>query len=169
VAERVARHAAVPVLVAHPGHEQLERVILGIDGSPAADHAASWLSRFPLPPECEVRVFTALPSAGVGPVTLPTDQPPYLLTLDRLRDLGRVEARERLERTAGLLGQAGLRATTELRDAEPATGLLQAATDEGADLIVVGSLGHSAVERFFLGSVSERVLRHAPCSVLIVR
>lgn len=38
-----------------------------------------------------------------------------------------------------------------------------------ADLIVVGSLGHNFLSRFFLGSVSEAIVRHAKCSVLVVR
>lgn len=38
-----------------------------------------------------------------------------------------------------------------------------------ADLVVMGHRGLSRIERFFLGSTSENVLRHAPCSVWIVR
>lgn len=38
-----------------------------------------------------------------------------------------------------------------------------------ADLIVMGSLGHSFLSRMFLGSVSEAVVRHSKCSVLVVR
>lgn len=37
------------------------------------------------------------------------------------------------------------------------------------DLIVIGATGRSAVERLFLGSVTEYVVRHAPCDVLVVR
>jgi len=38
-----------------------------------------------------------------------------------------------------------------------------------ADLVVIGSHGRRGVERFLLGSVSEAVVRHAPCSVQVVR
>jgi nucleotide-binding universal stress UspA family protein len=38
-----------------------------------------------------------------------------------------------------------------------------------ADLVVVGSRGLGAVRRLLLGSVSEKVLQHAPCSVMIVK
>lgn len=39
----------------------------------------------------------------------------------------------------------------------------------GADVIVCGSSGLNAVERFIVGSVSEAIVRHAPCDVLVVR
>jgi nucleotide-binding universal stress UspA family protein len=47
--------------------------------------------------------------------------------------------------------------------------MLEQAKAEGADLVVVGSHGKGAMESFLLGSVSERVARYAPCSVLVAR
>lgn len=47
--------------------------------------------------------------------------------------------------------------------------IIATAEEIGADLIVVGSRGHSGIKRFVLGSVSESVVRHAPCPVLVVR
>jgi nucleotide-binding universal stress UspA family protein len=47
--------------------------------------------------------------------------------------------------------------------------ILEEANQWGADLIVLGSHGHNGVERFLLGSVSEGVALHAPCSVEIIR
>jgi nucleotide-binding universal stress UspA family protein len=47
--------------------------------------------------------------------------------------------------------------------------LLDMAADWGADLIVLGSHGRRGLDRLLLGSVSEVVLRHTTCSVLIVR
>lgn len=47
--------------------------------------------------------------------------------------------------------------------------ILEEAEKWGADLIVVGSLGHNFLSRVFLGSVSEAVVKYAKCSVLIIR
>lgn len=47
--------------------------------------------------------------------------------------------------------------------------IVRFARDEGTDLIVIGSHGKGALSRFFLGSVTERVLRKAPCNVFVVR
>lgn len=41
--------------------------------------------------------------------------------------------------------------------------------DKVVDLIVLGTHGRTGLKRLFLGSVAEKVIRHAPCSVLVVR
>jgi nucleotide-binding universal stress UspA family protein len=43
------------------------------------------------------------------------------------------------------------------------------AENEGMDLVVVGQHGHSRIVRFFLGSTSDRVSEHCPCTVMIVK
>ena len=43
------------------------------------------------------------------------------------------------------------------------------ANELGVDLIMCGTSGLNAVERFIVGSVSEAIVRHAPCDVLVVR
>jgi nucleotide-binding universal stress UspA family protein len=40
---------------------------------------------------------------------------------------------------------------------------------EGADMLVVGSRGHGGFERLLVGSVSEKCVRHATCSVIVIR
>ena len=54
-------------------------------------------------------------------------------------------------------------------EGDPGESIVEAAVAERADLIVVGSHGRSGVERFLIGSVSDHVVRHAPCPVLVVR
>jgi nucleotide-binding universal stress UspA family protein len=51
----------------------------------------------------------------------------------------------------------------------PGEAIVEAATSEQVDLVVVGSHGRGPVGRLFVGSVSEHVVRHAPCPVLVVR
>ena len=59
--------------------------------------------------------------------------------------------------------------TTVVIEGSPKSVILKEAETFGADLIVVGSHGSGAVERFLLGSVSHAVSLHAKCSVEIVR
>ena len=51
----------------------------------------------------------------------------------------------------------------------PAERIAEIAGDEHADQVVVGSHGRRGFERFLLGSIAERVVRLAPCSVLVVK
>ena len=51
----------------------------------------------------------------------------------------------------------------------PSRMIIESATNWGADLIVVGSHGRGFWGRVMLGSVSDAILHHAPCSVLVVR
>jgi nucleotide-binding universal stress UspA family protein len=52
---------------------------------------------------------------------------------------------------------------------KPADTIVEMAEKSGIDLIVMGSLGMSAIERVLIGSVSDKVMRHAKCPVLLVR
>jgi nucleotide-binding universal stress UspA family protein len=63
----------------------------------------------------------------------------------------------------------GARATSLIWDGEPGEAIVEAADAEAVDLIVVGSHERSAVGRFFLGSVSDYVVRHAKAPVMVVR
>src|SRR5262245_58005402 len=54
-------------------------------------------------------------------------------------------------------------------EGDPGESIIEAAEAEGADMIVVGSHGRGAVGRFLIGSVSDHVVRNAPCPVLVVR
>ena len=52
---------------------------------------------------------------------------------------------------------------------DPADEIIKAATDEGVDLIVLGTHGRSGLARFLMGSVAEHVVRKATCPVLTVK
>jgi nucleotide-binding universal stress UspA family protein len=64
---------------------------------------------------------------------------------------------------------AGVDATFLVWEGAAGDAIVDAAGAEGADVIVVGSRGLGAVGRFVLGSVSDHVVRHAGCPVLVVR
>lgn len=59
-------------------------------------------------------------------------------------------------------------ARTEVVDGRPAEAIVEAARREGAGLIVMGTRGRTGLPRLLLGSVAERVVRLAPCDVLVV-
>jgi nucleotide-binding universal stress UspA family protein len=74
-----------------------------------------------------------------------------------------------LERIAKKLRAAGFKTETSVGIGDPEVRILEVAAAWPADLIVVGSHGHTGIRDLLLGSVSESVARHAKCSVQIVR
>lgn len=67
-----------------------------------------------------------------------------------------------------LRGQVG-QVTAEVRTGVPTDAIVAAAIDYGADLIVMATHGRTGLPHLVLGSVAERVIRHARCPVLAVR
>jgi nucleotide-binding universal stress UspA family protein len=63
----------------------------------------------------------------------------------------------------------GLRARALLKIGPPADTITETAIAEACDLIVVGTQSRSGLDRLLVGSVAERVVRHAPCTVLVVK
>jgi nucleotide-binding universal stress UspA family protein len=77
-----------------------------------------------------------------------------------------IEATARIKK---LCDDAGVPSEEIMAKGTPAQTILEVARDRQADLIVMGTVGMSAVERALLGSVSDQVTRHATCPVLLVR
>ena len=69
---------------------------------------------------------------------------------------------------AALVRKAGVAVSTQLLTGVPHEGIVARAQDSQADLVVVGSRGHTGLAHVLVGSVAERVVRHAPCPILVV-
>ncbi len=65
--------------------------------------------------------------------------------------------------------QRGVELTTEMRAGNAAHQIVEVAREGQFDLIALGAKGHSRIRDFLLGTTSDRVSHHAPCSVLVVR
>jgi nucleotide-binding universal stress UspA family protein len=95
--------------------------------------------------------------------------PHFVPQVEEIEEDRKNQATGLVNQVAKHLGEVGFK-TSELVDfGDAKTKILENATKWGADLIVVGSHGWKGLNRFLLGSVSEAVARHAPCSVEIVR
>lgn len=78
------------------------------------------------------------------------------------------EARSQLEGYQAIATQAGLQTEVSYQTVEPGMGICTMARQWNADLIVMGRRGHRGLSEVLLGSVSNYVLHHAPCAVLVV-
>jgi nucleotide-binding universal stress UspA family protein len=85
--------------------------------------------------------------------------------VDQVRAQREVQAQALVERGR----EDGVEVSFLVWTGDPGDMIVEAAEAERVDMVLVGSHGRGAVGRFFLGSVSEHVVRHAPCPVLVVR
>lgn len=163
----VARHAPCPVLVCKGGVRPLRTVTIALDGSLSARAALDYFATLPLPRDLAVRLVSVVePLRYAAPDVL---SPQLVELMKEYED----ERRGELERVlavaaADFRGRVHKVSTiTVVGQAAPA--ILSEAAKQPSELIVVGARGLGTVKRLLLGSVSESVLRHASCSVLIVR
>jgi nucleotide-binding universal stress UspA family protein len=153
------------------------KILIGYDGSECADAALEDLRRAGLPESAEALVLTVAdvfvpPPVSEADDTFPFYTPPGVKRAHEhaARLLG--EARTLAERTAGRVGESfpGWAVRAEASADSPAWALVSKSYEWKPDLVVVGAQGHTNLGgRLILGSVSQRVLYEAPCSVRVAR
>ncbi|MGO8676223.1 MAG: universal stress protein [Limisphaerales bacterium] len=139
----------------------LQRILVPIDFSACSMQALQWAVPF-------ARHFGATLEL-VHVVT-----PSYAIDPCGLNEYAQAEswetedAKARLEELAGSAGP-DLPVESHVRRGRPASEIVGAARDLKADLIVISTHGYCGLERVFLGSTAENVVRHADCPVLTIR
>jgi len=103
------------------------------------------------------------------PMTQPWSAEAYGIDLPRLTEDLRQGAVAELNALAASIKPELRVVRAEVLVGAPASEIIRYAREQGVDLIVMGTHGRGPVRRAFLGSVADRVLREAPCPVLIVR
>ena len=143
----------------------LLKVLLAIDNSKFSEAATRSLIGQVRPNQTEVRVLHVI---EVYPLRSASKQlaPELAIASEEHRH----HADALLARTSKALRDAGFdRVTTAVGQGDPKVVVLDTAAEWNADLIVLGSHGEKDWSRFLMGSVSEAVVRHAQCSVQVVR
>jgi nucleotide-binding universal stress UspA family protein len=141
------------------------KILIAYDGSSCADLALEDLRRAGLPRLAEAAVLSVaelwmpvLESVGAGEMRIVGALP---ISLEKAESL----ARRACERVQSYFPEWTLKA--EARSGAPASVLIEKADEWRPDLIVVGSHDRSALGRFMLGSVSQKVATEAHCSVRV--
>ncbi|HEX9241871.1 MAG TPA: universal stress protein, partial [Anaeromyxobacter sp.] len=102
----------------------------------------------------------------VPKLLLPPDV--YGLTIAEVEKEHRAYADKLLERAVASLDEAGLEVSTTVLYGSPAESIAEEGAAADVGMIVIGSRGHGAVARMFLGSVSDRLIHISPKPVLVV-
>jgi nucleotide-binding universal stress UspA family protein len=154
--------APCAVLVAPRGYasdpDELRTIGVGFDGSPESSAALELARVIAEARGGRMRVIdVVVPPQPGSPLAA------YNLDWAELSNAKRAEAKARLE---PVLAELGDLATGEVAFGNPALELLQEA--DHLDLLVTGSRGYGPVRRLILGSTSNKLVRHAPCPVLVL-
>ena len=145
------------------------KILLATDGSDSALKASDFLLRFPFPKDAVATVITVVDEQLISEWADESLTNEHHEMLRDTRELVYEEGKQLLAREAKRLRSAGWAGATQVRTGDPAEEIIQAAGELDTDLVVLGSHGTTGIKHFLLGSVSSKVLEHAPCSVLIVK
>jgi nucleotide-binding universal stress UspA family protein len=138
------------------------RILLATDGSANSLHAASLIARWKHVESLSIDVLSvANVSAAQGPGE-------FDLGVDFAKGIEQ-QAQTAASKTAEILKAAGLSVQVHVVDGHPAATIVEKSKELKTDLVVIGAQGHTLLARLLLGSVSDFVATHSPCSVLVVR
>ncbi len=140
-----------------------QHFLVPIDFSEYADHALEYAMTLAGKLDARITLLHVLQSVALGGadmgVTLPYS---YLETLE-------AEIRSTLESYRTRITAAGLEGTAVLVHGAPFHEIIEIAKAQQVDLIIMGTHGRTGFGHLFLGSVAEKVVRLAPCPVLVAR
>jgi hypothetical protein len=134
-----------------PRVSQIEgkRILLAVDGSRYSDAAAS--------AAISIARYLQAPILAVCAVH------------SEFKEKRQQEANMIIKRITTLISKKGIIVEGRVLNGRPAEVIVEAAKNQGIDLIVMGSHGRTGLERVLMGSVSDRVIGHADCAVLVVK
>jgi nucleotide-binding universal stress UspA family protein len=139
----------------------MKRILVAIDGSDPSLKAAR------MGADIATRFGAKLTLVHVVPkLLLPPDV--YGLTLAEVEREHKAYAERLLAKAVAFLAEPSLEITSTIQYGAPAESIAHEAAGEDVSLVVVGSRGHGAVARVFLGSVSDRIVHISPKPVLVV-
>ncbi len=143
-----------------------QKILVPLDRSALAERALPLALELARQTEAELILFHAALAEGVmPPAGHAYDLEARPLPLPDLKVAGRAY----LELITSQYGRAGVRLHSLLTEGDAAAGLVTAARRHQVELIVMTTHGYAGIDRWLMGSVTEQVLRTAPCPVLALR
>jgi nucleotide-binding universal stress UspA family protein len=136
------------------------KILVAIDGSPASEKALAAAVDLAAHYKADLTVLSvAVTPEVVGMVD----------EVDELRQSAEAHFRQIGEAAVAYARSRGLALRSVVVRGHAADAIVRYAESEGMNLVVIGQHGHSRIARFFLGSTTDRVSEHCPCTVMIVK
>lgn len=137
-----------------------QKILVAIDGSPASEKALTAAVDLATHYQADL---TAISVADLPEVVGMVDE------VDELRQSAETHFRQIGEAAVEYARSRGVALRSLVVRGHAADAIVRSAESEGVNLVIIGQHGHSRITRFFLGSTSDRVSEHCPCSVMIVK
>lgn len=180
VADGVAQNSKRPVLVVRPQDASHVgkplKILYAYDGSKSCTAALRMAEQLHFPAGTQVLAMTVVESYSAG--NMPSgiikkarsaDVEAMAVAWQREFDEDKRQAHDQLVEFMGKQSAPFDKAEVVVAEGHAAEEILRLVTERGIDLIVMGVRGRNLLERLLIGSNSDKVLTHAPCSVLLAR
>lgn len=146
------------------------RVLLATDGREFSQKAVKILSNFAATKIEYIKIISVIDMSLPISIDLYGGFIPSNIEIEKtVRENAEVVLKETHEKLNSLENHTNTTVTTEVLFGSPESRIVETAGNMNADIIIVGSHGYNGWERLLLGSVSDAVIHHAHCSVLVVR
>ncbi|ADQ15767.1 universal stress protein [Halanaerobium hydrogeniformans] len=153
----------------------MNKILVAVDGSDSSKRAAEKAAELALSLDSEVTLIHVHTETAKPPTDQFNEVASYLSAetlaeiMDQKEERIRNEKEKIVEEAAVFFDKKGIEINKEVLYGDPADVVCDYAEENGFDLIVLADKGQGKVKRFLLGSISDKVVRHANISVLIVK
>jgi nucleotide-binding universal stress UspA family protein len=141
-----------------------KKILVPLDGSELSEHALEHLKGIAMEPRITSIILLRVAET---PVALIAGGPDGLEMAAKAKEQAKVDANNYLTKIANHLKKKKMNVETIVTDGIPADDILNYATENEVNLIIMSTHGRSGISRWFSGSVAEKVIRHSTVPVLI--
>lgn len=146
------------------------KILLATDGTNCSDEAVNMISNFSFDKVDSLKIISVIDMALPISIDIYGGFLPPNVELEKaVKENAEKILSDTSEKIKQFLRINPNQISTEVLFGSPESRIIETAEEMKADMIVVGSHGYNSWERLLLGSVSDSVVHHAPCSVLVVR
>ncbi len=139
----------------------IKKILVPIDGSESSKKALEMAIVMARASNAELTILEVIEEFGPLPGYYDAAPP----GADRIKWI----SEQRFEKIHPMLDEENVKWNRRVEEGYAADRIVEIASDEKFDMIVIGSRGLSGLGRFLMGSVSDRVVHHAHCSVTVVK